>query len=136
MVSTKEVKVVIGSVSSIMTPDKLERISSNEFKQASKKTSAPVYEKVDPAIRARKLNFSPEIDIRGERLQSALDIICHYVDDAIMLGVSPVRIIHGKGSGILHEELQKYLRTVPGVKEVRDEDIRQGGSGVTIVTLE
>ena len=136
MVSTKEVKVVIGSVSSIMTPDKLERISSNEFKQASKKTSAPVYEKVDPAIRARKLNFSPEIDIRGERLQSALDIICHDVADAIMLGVSPVRIIHGKGSGILHEELQKYLRTVPGVKEVRDEDIRQGGSGVTIVTLE
>lgn len=136
MVSAKEIKVVIGSVSSLMSADKVERISSNEFKQASKKTSAPVYEKVDPAIRARKLNFSPEIDIRGQRLQAALDIICRYMDDAIMLGVSPLRIIHGKGSGVLHEELQKYLRTVPGVKDVRDEDIRQGGSGVTIVTLE
>ena len=53
-----------------------------------------------------------------------------------MLGVSPVRIIHGKGTGVLHEELQKYLRTIPGVENVRDEDIRSGGSGVSIVTLE
>ena len=66
----------------------------------------------------------------------ALDIVTHYIDDAIMLGISTVRIIHGKGSGVLHEELQKYLKTIPGVSSVSDEDIRQGGSGVTIVNLE
>ena len=66
----------------------------------------------------------------------ALDIVTHYIDDAMMLGISPVRIIHGKGSGVLHEELQKYLKTIPGVSSVSDEDIRQGGSGVTIVNLE
>ena len=136
MVSAKEIKVVIGSIASKMTPDKVERISSNEYKQAVKKTVTPTYEKVDPAIKARKLNFSPEIDIRGERLAMALDIVTHYIDDAIMLGISPVRIIHGKGSGVLHEELQKYLKTIPGVSSVSDEDIRQGGSGVTIVNLE
>ena len=136
MVSAKEIKVVIGSIASKMTPDKVERISSNEYKQAVKKTVTPTYEKVDPAIKARKLNFSPEIDIRGERLAMALDIVTHYIDDAMMLGISPVRIIHGKGSGVLHEELQKYLKTIPGVSSVSDEDIRQGGSGVTIVNLE
>ena len=136
MVSAKEIKVVIGSIASKMTPDKVERISSNEYKQAVKKTVTPTYEKVDPAIKARKLNFSPEIDIRGERLAMALDIVTHYIDDAIMIGISTVRIIHGKGSGVLHEELQKYLKTIPGVSSVSDEDIRQGGSGVTIVNLE
>ena len=60
----------------------------------------------------------------------------HYIDDAIMLGVGQVRIIHGKGTGVLHEEIQKYLRTVPGVARVSDEDVRIGGAGVTIVTLE
>lgn len=136
MVSAKEIKVVIGSIASKMTPDKVERISSNEYKQAVKKTVTPTYEKVDPAIKARKLNFSPEIDIRGERLAMALDIVTHYIDDAMMLGISTVRIIHGKGSGVLHKELQKYLKTIPGVSSVSDEDIRQGGSGVTIVNLE
>ncbi len=136
MVSSKEIRVVIGNIASKMTPDKVERISANEFREASKKTVAPVYEKVDPAITARKLNFSPELDIRGERLQNALDIVTHYIDDALMLSIGNVRIIHGKGTGVLHEELQRYLRTVPGVKTVSDEDIRQGGSGVTIVTLE
>lgn len=136
MVSSKEIRVVIGNIASKMTPDKVERISANEFREASKKTVAPVYEKVDPAITARKLNFSPELDIRGERLQTALDIVTHYIDDALMLSIGSVRIIHGKGTGVLHEELQRYLRTVPGVKTVSDEDIRHGGSGVTIVTLE
>lgn len=136
MVSAKEIKVVIGNISSKLSPDKVERISANEYRQAAKKSFTPVYEKVDPAITARKLNFKPEIDIRGERLNAALDIVTHFIDDALMLGVSPVRIIHGKGSGVLHEELQKYLRTMPGVKEARDEDIRQGGSGVTIAVLE
>ena len=128
--------MVIGNIAIMMTPDKVERISANEFREASKKTVAPVYEKVDPAITARKLNFSPELDIRGERLQNALDIVTHYIDDALMLSIGAVRIIHGKGTGVLHEELQRYLRTVPGVKTVSDEDIRHGGSGVTIVTLE
>ena len=51
-----------------------------------------------------------------------------------MLGMNSVRIIHGKGSGVLHEEIQKYLRTIPGIS-VSDEDIRNGGSGVTVVKL-
>ena len=133
-VSAKSVTVIIGNISSTMAPSKLERISSNEFREASRKSFEPVRQKVDSSITERKLNFSPELDIRGERLSDALNIVTHYIDDAIMLGMNSVRIIHGKGSGVLHEEIQKYLRTIPGIS-VSDEDIRNGGSGVTVVKL-
>ena len=135
-VSGKKVTVAIGNITSLLPAERVERISSNEYKEASKKSFTPVYEKRDPAITARRLNFSPELDIRGERLQAALEIVVRYIDDAQMLGIGSVRIIHGKGTGALHDEIQKYLKTVPGVISVADEDIRHGGSGVTVVTFE
>ena len=131
-VSPKSITVNIGNISSTMQPDKVERISSNEYREASRKVFQPVARKEDAAITERKLAFSPELDIRGERLADALDIVTHYIDDAVMLNVGMVRIIHGKGTGVLREEIQKYLRTIPGLS-VSDEDIRQGGTGVTIV---
>ena len=135
-VNGKTVTISVGNISSTMKADGLERISSNEFRELSRKAFSPAQQKIDVSISARKLNFYPELDIRGARLADALDIVTHYIDDAIMLSVSEVRIIHGKGTGVLHEEIQKYLRTIPGVSKVRDEDVRIGGSGVTIVTLE
>ena len=134
-VSNKSVTVIIGNITSSMAPDRLERISSNEFKENSRKQFRPVQQKVDTSISERKLQFKPEIDLRGARLADALDAVTHYIDDAIMLNVGTVRIIHGKGTGVLREEIQKYLRTLPGVN-VKDEDIRQGGTGVTIVTFD
>ena len=133
-ISSKSVTVIVGNITSTMAPARVERISSNEFREASRKAFAPVQQKVDHAITERKLSFKPELDIRGERLSDALDIVTHYIDDAIMLNVSSVRIIHGKGTGVLREEIQKYLRTIPGLT-VSDEDIRNGGTGVTIVKL-
>ena len=133
-ISNKAVTVIVGNVSSTMAPDRVERISSNEFREASRKVFAPPQQRVDSAITERKLAFKPEIDIRGERLSDALDIVTHFIDDAIMLGVGSVRIIHGKGTGVLREEIQKYLRTIPGLT-VSDEDIRIGGTGVTLVKL-
>ena len=135
-VSNKAVTVIIGNISSKMPLDRVERISSNEYKSAVKEISRPVYEHQDETIRERKLKFKPELDIRGERLSDALDIVTHYVDDAILLGMSSVRIIHGKGSGVLREEIQKYLRTVPGIASARDEHIQLGGTGVTVVTFD
>ena len=129
------VTVVIGNLHSTMPAAALERISSGEYKAAAPRRAAPLSRR-DPAIAARKLNFKPELDVRGERLGDALDIVMHYIDDAIMVDVPTVRIIHGKGTGALHEEIQRYLRTVPGVASVADADVRNGGSGVTVVTFE
>ena len=136
-VSAKAVVVIIGNISSKMPHDKVERITSNEFKSAVKEVARPVSTvKVDASINERKLNFSTEIDVRGERLNDAVEKVTRYVDDAVMLGVSSVRIIHGKGTGVLRDELQKLIRTIPGVANVRDEHIQFGGTGVTIVTFE
>ena len=135
-VSAKAVVVMIGHISSKMPLDKVERITSNEFKSAVKETSKPSSVKVDTSISERKLNFKTEIDLRGARLNDAIEQVTRYVDDAIMLGISSVRIIHGKGTGVLRDEIQKLLRTMPGVASAKDEHIQFGGSGVTIVTFE
>ena len=133
-ISSKSVTVIVGNITSTMAPTRVERISSNEFREASRKLFAPPQQRLDSSITERKLAFKPELDIRGERLSDALDIVTHFIDDAIMLGVGSVRIIHGKGTGVLREEIQKYLRTIPGLT-VSDEDVRIGGTGVTIVKL-
>ncbi len=133
-ISNKSVTVIVGNISSTMSPERVERISSNEFREASRQEFKPAEQKVDSAVTERRLKFSPELDVRGERLSDALDIVTHYIDDAVMLNIGTVRIIHGKGSGVLREEIQKYLRTIPGLS-VSDEDVRGGGTGVTIVRL-
>ena len=135
-VSNKAVTVAIGNITSQMALDKVERISSNEFKAARNESRRPSSSVDNSGLRERRLRFSPELDVRGERVSDALDIVIHYIDDAIMLGVGSVRIIHGKGTGALRDELQKYLRTIPGVTAVRDEHIQFGGSGVTVVEFE
>ncbi len=135
-VSSKSVTLIVGNISSTLAPNRLERISASEFREVARKSFTPSYQRNDAAIESRRLNFKPELDVRGERLQNALDMTVHFIDDALMLGMGSVRIIHGKGTGVLRDELQKYLRTVPGVASVADEDIRRGGSGVTVITLE
>ena len=135
-VSNKAVTVAIGNITSKMPVDRVERISSNEYKAARKEAVRPSSGVDNSGLRERRLRFSPELDVRGERVSDALDIVIHYLDDAIMLGVGSVRIIHGKGTGALRDELQKYIRTIPGVKAVRDEHIQFGGTGVTIVQFE
>ena len=137
LTSPKSVTVNIGNISSRMSPDKVERITSNEFKSAVKESARPyAAQRTDSSITERKLNFHPEIDVRGERVTDAIEKVTRFIDDAIMLNMSSVRIIHGKGTGALREEIQKYLRTMPGVASVSDEHIQFGGSGVTVVTLD
>ena len=136
-VSAKAIVVTIGNISSKMPLDKVERITSNEFKNAVKEVARPVSStRIDSSLTERKLNFSTELDVRGERLNDAIEKVTHYIDDAVMLNVSSVRIIHGKGTGVLRDELQKLIRTMPGVASAKDEHIQFGGSGVTVVTFE
>ncbi len=136
-VSAKAVMVAIGNISSKMPLDKVERITSNEFKTAVKETSRSVSTiRYDSSISDRKLNFSSELDVRGERLNDAVEKVTRYIDYAVMLSMPSVRIIHGKGTGVLRDELQKLIRTIPGVAGVRDEHIQFGGTGVTIVTFD
>ena len=132
-VSTKAVTVIIGNITSKMPLDRVERITSNEYKAAAKPVEHRPRALYDTGLQERKAQFKLELDVRGERVNDALEIVMRYIDDAIMLNVSSVRILHGKGTGALHEEIQKYVRTVPGVLSVADEQVQFGGSGVTVV---
>jgi len=132
-VSTKAVTVIIGNITSKMPLDRVERITSNEYKAAAKPVEHRPRAVYDTGLQERKAQFKLELDVRGERVNDALEIVMRYIDDAIMLNVSSVRILHGKGTGALHEEIQKYVRTVPGVLSVADEQVQFGGSGVTVV---
>ena len=138
IVSDKAVTVIIGNIKSKMPLDKVERITSNEYKSAVKAAPKPVTQttSMDSSISERKLNFKMELDVRGQRVNEALDNVMHYIDDAIMLNVSSVRIIHGKGTGALRDEIQRFLRATPGVVSAKDERVQLGGSGVTVVTFD
>ena len=131
-VSTKAVTVIVGNLSTKLPLDRVERVTSNEYRAAVRETPKPrqVY---DAGIAERKANFRLELDVRGMRVNEAIEQVMRYIDDAIMLDVGTVRILHGKGTGALREEVQKYVRTVPGVVSAADEHIQFGGSGVTVV---
>lgn len=129
------VSISIGSIISKVSIESLERISNKEFGKTLNTPPKPIGGYHSEALSERRLNFKPSIDIRGERLIDALDIVNRFIDDAIMVGIDQVKILHGKGNGILKEEIRKYLKTIPGVVSCKDEDIRYGGSGITIVTF-
>jgi DNA mismatch repair protein MutS2 len=86
-------------------------------------------------IDAHKQNFRQEIDVRGLRGDEALLEVQHFIDDAILIGSHTVRILHGKGNGILRELIRNYLNALPNVIGCRDEHIQFGGSGITVVDL-
>ncbi|MEG1729932.1 MAG: Smr/MutS family protein [Bacteroidaceae bacterium] len=94
----------------------------------SKSTRDNIYEK--------KLQFKPEIDVRGMRGEEAIHAVKYFIDDAILLGVSKVRILHGTGSGILRTLLREYLHTVPNITAFYDEHIQFGGAGITVAEIQ
>ena len=135
-ISNKAVSVIVGNISTKLPLDRVERISANEYKAAAPRPSERPRQVYDASISERKARFKTEIDLRGERVNDALEAVMKYIDDAMMLGVPQVRILHGKGTGALREEIQKLLRTVPGIASAVDEDVRFGGSGVTVVKFD
>ncbi len=90
----------------------------------------------DWSISQRKLNFKSEIDIRGKRGEEAVEIVRHFVDDALVVGVSNLRILHGKGNGILKSMVREYLNSLDIVRSCSDEHVERGGAGITVVTLD
>ncbi len=90
----------------------------------------------DWSISQRKLNFKSEIDIRGKRGEEAVEIVRNFIDDATVVGVSELRILHGKGNGILKSLVREYLNALDVVRSCKDEHVERGGSGITVVILD
>ena len=114
------------------------RLLTGQPEQPKPKQSAVnvvVNSNVADSIRQRKLSFSQEIDLRGFRAEEALQAVMSYIDDAVMVGVSEVKILHGTGTGVLKQIIRDYLRPLKHVAAVHDGDPDRGGAGMTIVTL-
>ena len=87
------------------------------------------------AIDERKYSFRQDLDVRGMRGDEAVNAVMYFIDDAILVGMSRVRILHGTGSGILRQLIRQYLRTNPAVSSCRDEHVQFGGAGITVVDI-
>jgi len=141
-VRDKQANVVFGDMRSKMDVSRLERVeekpettSTDSSSLNNLQTYAPSSRMTRATIDEHRNNFSQEIDVRGMRADEALNAVQHYIDDAILVGVPQVRILHGKGNGILRTLIRQYLATVPNVRDFHDEHVQFGGAGITVVEL-
>ena len=133
-INGKNAVVMFGLMKTNVKADRLERtdapkqtLNTAKATFVSSETQDRMYEK--------KLNFKQDIDVRGMRGDEAIQAVTHFIDDAILVGVSRVRILHGTGTGILRTLIRQYLATVPGVAHFQDEHVQFGGAGITVVDL-
>ena len=138
----KQTTVIFGDLRSKVKIEQLERVppsnlppkgeAANKHADLAIKTSKMTRSTMED----RRQNFHQDIDVRGMRGDEAIDAVMHFIDDAILIGMSRVRILHGTGSGILRQLIRQYLNTVPNVKKAKDEHVQFGGAGITVVDLE
>jgi len=133
-IKDKMVSVVTGNMRIIVPLDKIERIGKSVLKKTIK--SNQVYRESDPALAQRRLNFKPEIDIRGFRGEEAINQVRELIDNALIVQHRNLRILHGKGNGILRQLVREYLSTVDVVSNFHDEHVDMGGSGITVVEMD
>ena len=138
----KQVTVIFGGLRSKVKLEQLERtekINSEKFATATDKhahLAIQTSHMTRATMEDRRQNFHQDLDVRGMRGDEAIDTVMHFIDDAILIGLSRVRILHGTGTGILRQLIRQYLNTVPNVKKAKDEHVQFGGAGITVVDLE
>lgn len=130
-INGKSVMVGFGNMVTTLSENRLEKISNNEFKKITR--HLPKQPKESVSLSEKKLNFKTQLDLRGMRGEEAMQKFAEYIDGAIMVGISEVRILHGKGNGILRQLIRDYLRTSEISSWYGDEQVELGGAGITVV---
>ncbi|MBR0037270.1 MAG: endonuclease MutS2 [Bacteroidales bacterium] len=135
----RQCQVAFGMIKSMIDMSRLEKVSKNQLKKESGDKFAHLAtarsgNEVDVLAERRK-NFKLELDVRGMRAEEALQAVMYYLDDAISLSASEVRILHGTGTGALRVAIRQYLDTCAGVANFHDEHVQLGGAGITVVEL-
>ena len=131
----KQAVVAFGMIKSTLKLEQLEKVSKGQIKKEIQKSTFVSSDTTDH-MHEKKLNFKQEIDVRGMRGDEALQTVTYFIDDAIQVGASRVRIRHGTGTGILRQLIRDYLHSVPGVRHYHDEHVQLGGAGITVVELD
>jgi DNA mismatch repair protein MutS2 len=126
-----ELEVSIGELKSKVKLSRLEKISQGEVKKEKKAAvSRSGYN-----TNEKMMDYSPNLDLRGKRGEEILFFIQTFIDEGYMLGLKDLRIVHGKGNGILRDLTRNFLRDMSQVRHMEDEHADRGGAGVTLVTL-
>ncbi len=129
----KDVEISIGDLKSTIKLNRLEKVSKKTFKEAVGDREKPRTQGVD--LNEKMQNFSFNLDIRGYRGEEAMVELDHFLDNALMLGYPELRIVHGKGDGILRQLVRNHLRGYKEVGAMADEHVERGGAGVTVVKM-
>ncbi len=127
-------KNAIVAFGNLKTNVKTDRLVPTDAKPKESKAATVSMSTID-AGHQRQLQFKQEIDVRGFRADEAIQAVTYFIDDAIRFSAQRVRILHGTGTGVLRQVIRDYLATVPGILSTRDEDVRFGGAGITVVEL-
>lgn len=136
--------VIFGDMRTKLSLDRLERgvALSKEETQMSKSDemredlqAKNISHLTQQTIDDHRKNFHQDLDVRGMRGDEAVNAVQYFLDDAILMGMPRIRILHGKGNGILRQLIREYLATVPNVTHYADEHVQLGGSGITVVDL-
>ena len=133
-VSDTDITIEFGSVKLRTTADKVVKISK---KEAKKSVSNPTYlrKAIMDDLNEKSANFNLTLDVRGMRGEEALEAVAKYIDDASLLCIKNVSILHGKGNGILRQMIRQYLSKQSCVKQMQDASLETGGHGITRVEL-
>lgn len=134
-INGKTARVLFGMIYTNIDVSRLETAEAPRTDTLSQ-VSTFVSKETRDAMYEKKLHFKPELDLRGMRADEALTATAYFMDDAIQLEQSRVRILHGTGTGALRELVRNYLATVPGVRNYHDEHVQFGGAGITVAELE
>ena len=132
-INKNDITVAFGHITSIVKANRLE--PAEAVKVQDVRSATYVSKQTHDDIYNRKLAFKPDIDVRGMRGDEAIQTVMHFIDDATLIGMSRVRILHGTGNGILRNLIRQYLQTVPAVKDYHDEHIQFGGHGIPVVDI-
>lgn len=130
-IKNKDVEITIGDLKSNVKLARLEKISKTELKKELK----AVERRSNYNTNSKMMDFSSNLDLRGRRGEEILALIQTFIDEGYMLGIKNLRIVHGKGDGILREVTRNLLRNMPQVAKMEDEHADRGGAGVTLVTM-
>jgi DNA mismatch repair protein MutS2 len=126
--------ISLGNMQMFVDKKQLLKISSTQFKKESKPSSY-ADSSISKNINKAKNKFSYGLDVRGKRADEALQMVTNYIDECIMVEASEVKILHGKGNGILRQLIRDYLKTIDLIKSAKDEKVDLGGAGITVVTF-
>ncbi|NIK11120.1 endonuclease MutS2 [Alkalibacillus almallahensis] len=124
-VNDKEYEVQLGVLKMKVAKEQLEFVKRPE----------PDNTKPSPVVKGRQVHVKPELDLRGQRYEDAIQQLEKYVDEALLAGYHKVSIIHGKGTGALMKGVQQFAKEHRSIKGSEFGHANEGGTGVTILKL-